>query len=288
MSSAGNFSNAMPQPTRATYVAVHSAEGSWIWRTRALWQHRELLYFLALRDIKVRYKQTVLGAAWVVLQPAAIALTLTLFLGRLVQVPSAGMPYLVFAYSGMVVWLLFANSLTESSNSLTTNDRLIGKVYFPRLVIPVSVVLAALPDFAINGCVLGVILAYHHITPAATLWLTPLFVVLELMTALGVGLWLTALNVKYRDVRYTVNFLVQFWFFATPVAYPVSVVPQRWQAWYGLNPMVGVVEGFRWSLTGAGPMPVRLLAISAGMATVLLLSGLVYFSHTEDTFADFI
>ncbi|HWA95902.1 MAG TPA: ABC transporter permease [Terracidiphilus sp.] len=278
----------MRRQIKTTYVAVHDADGSWRWRFRALWLHRELLYFLALRDIKVRYKQTVLGAVWVVLQPAAIALTLTLFLGRLVQVPSAGMPYLVFAYSGMVVWLLFANSLTESSNSLTANDRLIGKVYFPRLVIPISVVLAALPDFAINACVLGLMLAYYHLVPAWTLLLAPLLVVLELMAALGTGLWLTALNVKYRDVRYTVNFLVQFWFFATPIAYPVSVVPQRWQAWYGLNPMVGVVEGFRWSLTGEGPIPARLLAISAGMATVLLLSGLAYFSHTEDTFADFI
>ncbi len=217
-----------------------------------------------------------------------IALTLTLFLGHLVKVPSGGLPYPVFAYSAMVVWQLFAQALTQSSNSLVANERLVTKVYFPRLIVPLSAVLASLLDFAISLLVLAMFLAYYRIAPTATILALPLMVFLAVLIALGVGLWLAALNVKYRDVRYTVNFLVQFWFFASPVAYPTSVVPERWRIWYGLNPMVGVVEGFRWALRGSGAAPLLLLAISAGVAVALFMSGLYYFRRTEDTFADFI
>ncbi len=281
-------SSELPQVPSAGTVIIRGGESSWSLQPRDLWQYRELLHFLTWRDIKVRYKQTVLGMAWAVIQPLAIALTLSLFLGRLVKVPSEGLPYPVFAYSAMVVWQLFANALTESSNSLLTNERLITKVYFPRLIAPLSAVLASLLDFAISLIVLVVFLIYYRIVPTATIAMLPFMALLAVLIALGVGLWLAALNVKYRDVRYTLGFLVQFWFLATPIAYPISVVPERWRVWYGLNPMVGVVEGFRWTLRGTGAAPVRLLAVSAGVAVMILIGGVYYFRRTEDTFADFI
>lgn len=272
----------------SSVVSIRGSDFSWSLNTRELLKHRELLYFLTWRDIKVRYKQTVLGLAWVVLQPLAIAFTLSLFLGRLAKMPSDGMPYIVFAYTGMVVWQLFANALTGSSESLLANGQLITKVFFPRLIVPLSAVLASLLDFVISLLVLAVFMAYYRIVPSVRLTLLPLLVFLAVIIALGVGLWLAALNVKYRDVRYTLGFLVQFWFFATPVAYPTSVVPDRWKVWYGLNPMVGVVEGFRWALRSTGSAPLLLLAVSSCVAIALLASGLYYFRRMEDTFADFI
>jgi lipopolysaccharide transport system permease protein len=269
-------------------VILRSGDSAWSLQWDELWHHRELLYFLTWRDIKVRYKQTVLGVAWAVLQPVAIALSLSLFLGRIVKVPANGLPYPVFAYSAMVVWQLFAQALTESSNSLLTNERLITKVYFPRLLVPLSSVLASLVDFAISLVVLAMFLAFYRIVPTGSVVILPLIVLLAVMAALGVGLWLAALNVKYRDVRYTLGFLVQFWFLATPIAYPASIVPAKWRILYGLNPMVGVVEGFRWGLRGDGAAPVHLMAASAAMTVVLFASGLYYFRRTEDTFADFI
>ena len=269
-------------------VVIRTAEAPWSLRIRELWHYREVLYVFAWRDVKVRYKQTALGVAWVVLQPLAIALILTLFLGRLVQAVSTSLPYLLFAFSGMVVWQLFANILTESSNSVTANGRLVGKVYFPRIAVPLSVVLSSLPDFLISFCVLLGMLAYFHVVPHLTLFLTPVFVILDVSIALGAGLWLAALNVRYRDVRYTLSLLVQVWFFATPVAYPVSVVPARWHSWYLLNPLVGVVEGFRWTLAPAGRLPLAPLISSSCIAALLLVTGSLYFAHTEDTFADFI
>ncbi len=277
------------RPARSTSsVVVRTAEAPWSLRIRELWHHREVLYFLAWRDVKVRYKQTALGVTWVVLQPLAVALMLTLFLGRLVQPSSTSLPYLLFAFSGMVVWQLFANILTESSNSVTSNGRLVGKVYLPRIAIPLSVVLSSLPDFLISVCVLVCMLVYFHIVPHVTFLLAPVFVILDVSIALGAGLWLAALNVRYRDVRYTLSLLVQVWFFATPVAYPVGVVPARWHSWYLLNPLVGVVEGFRWTLAPAGPLPIFPLISSSCIAALLLLTGSLYFAHTEDTFADFI
>ncbi len=269
-------------------VIVRSAEPSRGLGFSELWRYRELLYFLTWRDIKVRYKQTLLGILWAVLQPLAIALTLSLFLGRLAKMPSGGLPYPVFAYAGTVMWQLFSQALTESSNSLLANEQLITKVYFPRLIIPLSAVLASLLDFAISFVLIIFFLLYYRMVPTVAMVTLPLMVCLAVAIAMGVGLWLASLNVKYRDVRYTLGFLVQFWFLATPIAYPTSVVPGRWRIWYGLNPMVGVVEGFRWALCGIGHAPILLVAVSVCVSVVILVSGLYYFRRTEDTFADFI
>jgi len=272
----------------SSIVLIRSAEPSWGLRVGELWRYREVLYFLTWRDIKVRYKQTLLGVLWAILQPLVIALTLSLFLGRLAKMPSGGLPYPVFAYAGIVMWQLFSQAVTESSNSLLTNQSLITKVYFPRLIIPLSAVLASLLDFAISFVLMVFFLLYYRMVPTVAIVTLPLMVCLAVAIASGAGLWLASFNVKYRDVRYTVGFLVQFWFLATPIAYPTSVVPERWRAWYGLNPMVGVVEGFRWALTGIGGAPVLLVAASACVSAVILISGLYYFLRTEDTFADFI
>lgn len=269
-------------------IIIQEASSTWDLRWRELWQYRELVYFLVWRDIKVRYKQTILGVAWAVIQPLFIALTLSLFLGKLAKVPSDGVPYPVFAYSAMVLWQLFAHALTEASNSLVGSERLITKVYFPRLVIPLSAVLGGLVDFVIAFIVLIPFLAFYRIVPTAKVLALPLFALLTVLISLGAGLWLAALNVQYRDVRYTVGFLVQVWFLATPVAYPTSVVPQHWQAAYGLNPMVGVVEGFRWALLGAGKAPGHLLAGSVAVMMLVLGSGLYYFRRMEASFADVI
>lgn len=269
-------------------VVIRSDSDSGGLDLKAAWTHRELLYFLVWRDIKVRYKQTALGIAWAVLQPLAIALSMSLLLGRLVKVPQGELPYPVFAYAGMVVWQLFAQASTDCSNSLLANERLLTKVYFPRLLLPLSAVLASLLDFAISLVVLAAFVAYFRISPQFTLLLLPAFALLAAAAALGIGLWLSALNVKYRDVRYTVTFLIQFWFFATPIAYPASAVPARWQVWYALNPMVGVVEGFRWAVRGTGGIPMHTLAVSIGATAAMLISGLFFFHRTEDTFADYL
>lgn len=269
-------------------ICIRGAGSSWNLPWRELWQYRELVYFLTWRDIKVRYKQTVLGVAWAVIQPLFIALTLSLFLGKLAKVPSDGIPYPVFAYVAMVPWQLFSQALTEASNSLVANDRLITKVYFPRMAIPLAAVMGGLVEFAIALFVLIPFLAHYRIVPTATVLAAPLFVLLAALVAFGAGLWLSALNVQYRDVRYTVNFLIQLWFLATPVAYPTSVVPERWRALYGLNPMVGVIEGFRWALLGAGEVPRHLLVVSVAATAAILGSGLYYFRRMEDSFADVI
>ena len=252
---------------------------------RELWDYRELLYFLTLRDVKVRYKQTALGAAWAVIQPLFMMLVFSLFFGRLAKVPSDGIPYPIFTFCALLPWQLFAHALTESSNSLVANERLITKVYFPRLVVPMSAVLGGLVDFAVAFVILLVMMFYYRIVPTWAVLVLPAFILLAVMTALGVGLWLSALNVKYRDVRYTINFLIQFWLFATPVAYPSSLVPERWRALYGLNPMAGVVDGFRWALLGKQP-PGAMLAVSVGVVIAILIGGLSYFRRMEQEFAD--
>src|ERR1041385_5853931 len=229
---------------------------------RDVWEYRELLYFLVWRDVKVRYKQTVLGAAWAVLQPVMTMVVFSVFFGRLAKVPSDGIPYPVFAFAALLPWQLFAFALSESSNSLVGSQNLITKVYFPRLVIPISSVLAGLVDFGIAFAVLLGLMWWYGITPTAAIVFLPLFVALAITTALAVGLWLSSLNVKYRDVRYTIPFLTQFWMFATPVAYPSSLVPGRWHTLYGLNPMAGVVEAFRWALLGTTDGPGLLLVVS--------------------------
>jgi lipopolysaccharide transport system permease protein len=275
-------------PVGENRVIIRASDTAWNLHWSELLRHRELLWFLAWRDIKVRYKQTIVGVAWAIVQPLAIALSLALFLGRAVHGSTGSLPYPVFAYSGMVLWQLFAQSVSEASNSVVNSERLISKVYFPRLFVPLSAVLASLLDFAVSLIVLAVFLVAFRIAPGAALLLAPLFITLALIAAIGAGLLLSALNVKYRDVRYTLNFIVQFWFFASPIAYPVSVVPGRWQLAYMLNPMVGAIEGFRWTLGCGTPFPWLpvLLGLLSGIA--LFVIGLYYFRSTEDTFADFI
>lgn len=252
---------------------------------RELWDYRELLYFLTLRDVKVRYKQTALGAAWAVIQPVFMMVVFSLFFGRLAGIKSDGIPYPIFTFCALLPWQLFAHALTESSNSLVANERLITKVYFPRLVVPMAAVLGGLVDFAVAFVILLGMMFYYGIVPTWAIVTLPGFILLAIMTALGVGLWLSALNVQYRDVRYTINFLIQFWLFATPVAYPSSIVPERWRALYGLNPMAGVVEGFRWALLGNKP-PGAMLAVSVAVVVVILGGGLYYFRRMEQQFAD--
>ena len=255
-------------------------------RLRELWEYRELLYFLVWRDIKVRYKQTVLGAAWAIIQPFFTMVVFSVFFGRLAKLPSDGVPYPVFTYCALVPWTYFATALTMSSNSLVDHARLITKVYFPRLLVPAASVLAGLVDLGIAAIVLVGMLLYYGIAPGAAVIFLPVFVLLAAATALAVGLWLSALNVQYRDVRYTIPFLVQFWLFITPVAYSSSLVPPRWRALYGLNPMTGVVEGFRWALLGKAEPPGTLLLASAFSVAALLLGGLFYFRRMERRFAD--
>ncbi|MDX6693590.1 MAG: lipopolysaccharide transport system permease protein [Blastocatellia bacterium] len=272
----------------APTLVIRPATGWTAPELKEVWAYRELLYFLTWRDIKVRYKQTALGAAWAVIQPFFMMLVFSLFFGRLAGVPSDKIPYPVFVFCALLPWQLFAQALAESSNSLVANERLITKVYFPRLVVPIAAVLGGLVDFAIAFVVLLGMMAYYRIVPGLAVIYLPLFVLLAVMTALGVGLWLSALNVQYRDVRYTLTFLTQFWMFLTPVAYPSSIVPEKWRALYGLNPMAGVVEGFRWALLGKTEAPGPLLAVSVVAVVLILVGGLFYFRRMEETFADIV
>jgi len=281
-----NFAMLAHEARTTATVVVQPSESLLDLRLHELWHYRDLLYFLVWRDIKVRYKQTLLGALWAVLQPLLAATVFSVFFGRLAKLPSDGVPYPVFAYVGMIPWQLFAYSLSESANSLVTNQNLIRKVYFPRLAIPIATVLAGLVDFAVTFVVLIGLLFIYKIHISTAIIGLPFFLLLTIATAFSVGLWLSALNVQFRDVRYTLPFLTQIWFFITPVAYPSSLVPERWRAWYGLNPMVGVVEGFRWALLGTQGHPGPIIWASSGAVLVLLAGGLVYFRRMESTFAD--
>ena len=259
------------------------------WRAlnlRDLWHYRELMFFLTWRDIKVRYKQTVLGIAWAVMQPVFTMLVFSVFFGRLAGMPSDGLPYPIFAYCALLPWQLFAYALTESSNSLVANQNLITKVYFPRLVIPMSAVLAGLVDFMIAFAVLVGMMTYYQIAPTQAALSLPLLVLFTVSLAMGVGLWLSSLNVRYRDVRYAIPFLTQVWLFSTPIAYPSGIIPEKWRLWYGINPMAGIVEAFRWALLGTGKVPVALLGVSILVTLAILISGLYYFRRMECTFAD--
>jgi lipopolysaccharide transport system permease protein len=251
-----------------------------------LWRYRELLGFLAARDIKLRYKQTVLGVAWAVIQPLFTMLVFSIFFGRLGGIPSEGIPYPLFALCALLPWQLFAYAVTQSSNSVVNEQRLITKVYFPRLIVPISSVLSGLMDFGVAFLLLLAMMAWYGVTPGWAVVTVPLFVLLAVAAALAVGLWLAALNVQYRDFRYTIPFLTQFWMFASPVAYPSSLVPQAWRPLYGLNPMAGVIEGFRWALVNKADPSWGLLAVSATAVVVLLIGGLFYFRRMEKTFAD--
>ena len=253
-----------------------------------LWDYRELVYFLTWRDVKVRYKQTVLGAAWAILQPVMTMLVFSLFFGRLAHMPSDGVPYPLFTFAALVPWTFFANGLTQSSNSLVGSASLITKVYFPRLVVPVATVFSGVIDFVLAFIVLLAMLGSYRVVPSiAVLWL-PLFLLLAVIAALGTGLWLSAMNVQFRDVRYTVPFLTQFWMFATPIAYPSSLLHQPWRTLFGLNPMVGAVEGFRWALFGHAAPPVAVVAVSFASAVAVLVTGALYFRRMERTFADIV
>ena len=257
-------------------------------KLRELWTHRELLYFLTWREIKVRYKQTALGVAWAVLQPLFTMLIFTIFFGRLAKMPSDGIPYSLFALTALTPWTFFSNGLTISSNSLVSNANLVTKVYFPRLAIPIAAVFSGAIDFLLAFALLMIYVLYMHFWPTwRILWL-PCFVLLTVVTSLGVGLWLSALNVEYRDVRYTVPFLTQVWLFSTPIAYPSSIMHEPWRTVYGLNPMVGVVEGFRWAILGSGRPPGAMFFVSCVAAIALLVTGAFYFRRMEKGFADIV
>lgn len=251
-----------------------------------MWEYRDLLYFLVLRDLQVRYKQTLLGVAWAVLQPVCLAAIFALFLG-LARVPTGGLPAPVFYLSGLVLWGYVAATLLAATQSLSGQQQLITKVYFPRVLLPLTSALAGLVDLAIAGVVLGIVLLLHGFVPGVTALVAPLFVALLVVTAVGAGLWLAALNARFRDVRHAVGFLVQLWMFASPVAYPMDLVPERWRWLYGLNPVAGSIEGFRWAVTGVGAPPsLEVTVASAGCALVVLAGGLVYLRRTEGTLAD--
>lgn len=273
-------------PADVPAVRIESSRGWLALDLPELWAYRDLVYFFIWRDIKVRYKQTVIGAAWAILQPVLTMLVFSLFFGRLAKIPSGGLPYPIFYYCALLPWMYFSTAMQSATNIVVENQRMITKIYFPRVVLPVASVLAGLVDFAISFVVFLVLQAYYRIVPsAAVIWL-PAFLLLAVLTATGVGLWLSALNAMYRDVRYVVPFLVQFWMFASPVAYPSSLVPAKWRWLYGLNPMAGVIEGFRWALTGHGQPPGILLAASSAAVLLLVVSGLVYFHAVEGTVAD--
>jgi len=282
----GDHGDSAPHHDEPPTIVIEPAQG-WIRLGLAdVWAYRELLYFLTWRDIKVRYKQTALGAAWAVLQPFLTMVVFSLFFGRLAQIPSEGVPYPVFSYAALVPWTFFANGVTLSSQSMVGNSNLITKVYFPRLIVPVAAVVSGLVDFAIAMVVLFGMMAWYGIAPTWQVITLPLFLALALISSLGVGLWLSAMNVKYRDIRYIVPFLVQFWLFATPIAYPSTLLTEPWRTLYGLNPMVGVVEGFRWALLDTRTSPGAITFFSAIAAVALLVSGAYYFRRMEKTFAD--
>lgn len=251
-----------------------------------LWEYRELLYFLVWRDLKIRYKQTLIGVAWAVIQPVFTMIVFSVFFGRLAGLPSDGVPYPIFYYTALLPWTYFANALSQASNSIVAHQQVITKVYFARVLLPVSAVLAGLVDFAVAAGILLVMMFWYGIFPTwKMLWVLPL-ILLVILTAVAVSLWLSALNALYRDVRYAVPFLLQFWMFASPVAYPASLVPEHWRWLYGLNPMAGVIEGFRWALAGAGPGPGPMVLVSAGVVLVVLIAGFFYFQRMERTVAD--
>lgn len=276
-----------PTISNSPLVTIQPSRGWVPLKISELWEYRELLFFLTWRDIQVRYKQTALGAAWAIIQPFLTMVVFSLFFGRLAGVPSDGIPYPIFSYAALLPWTFFADGLTKSSNSLVNSANLIRKIYFPRLVVPISSVVSGLPDFLLAFLVLIGMMLYYGIFPslASLLWL-PFFLLMAFVISLGVGMWLSALNAEYRDIRYIVPFLTQFWMFATPVAYPASLLSEPWRTVYGLNPMVGVVEGFRWALLGSGNPPGLMTLVSSVVAILILVSGMYYFRRMERTFAD--
>jgi lipopolysaccharide transport system permease protein len=259
----------------------------WAWpKFRELWEYRELLFFFVWRDIKVRYKQTVLGAAWAIIQPFFTMVIFSLFFGRLASIPSDGLPYPIFSYAALVPWTFFATALTQASNSLVLSANMVKKIYFPRLTLPIATVLAGIVDFALAFIVLMGMMFFYGLTPTINILWLPIFLLLALITSLGVALWLSAMNVQFRDVHYTIPFLTQAWLFVTPIAYPSSLLSEPWRTLYGLNPMAGVVEGFRWALLGTDTAPGPMTLVSAVVALVLFFGGALYFRRMEQNFAD--
>ena len=254
-----------------------------------LWRYRELVYFMTWRDLTVRYKQTLLGVAWAVLRPFLTMIVFSIFFGGLAKVPSDGVPYPIFTYTALLPWELFATSLTIASRSLVLNSNMITKVYFPRIILPVSSILGGVVDFGLAFLVMIGMMFYYHFTPTINVWMVPFLLLLTIIAAIAVSLWLSAMNVLYRDVGYVTPFLQQMWLYITPIAYPASLVPEKWQMLYALNPMTGVVEGFRWALLGTTPSaPVNLLLISTGISILMLVTGLFYFRRMERLFADMV
>ena len=272
----------------APVIRIEPSRGWISLRLDELWEYRELLYFLAWRDIKIRYKQTALGAAWAIIQPFFTMVIFSIFFGRLAGIPSDGVPYPIFSFAALVPWTFFANSLNQSSNSLVSSANLIQKVYFPRLAVPIASVFSGMVDFVLAFIVLLGMMLYYGMLPTINVVWLPAFCLLAFVTSLGVGLWLSAMNVRFRDVRYTVPFLTQFWMFATPIAYPSSLLSEPWRTLYGLNPMVGVIEGFRWGLLGTNTAPGGIFIISSLMAVAILVGGAFYFRRAEKSFADIV
>jgi lipopolysaccharide transport system permease protein len=272
-----------------TALPIHEIGPTRGWRSLRLgelWQARDLLYFLTLSNIQVRYKQTLLGASWAIIQPFFTMVVFSLFFGRLAGMPSDGIPYPIFSFAALVPWTFFANGLAQSSDSVVRLANTVKRVYFPRLVIPLSSIMSGLVDFAIAFVVLLAMMPWFGITPTVHVVWLPAFLLLAIVTALGASFFLAALNVEYRDVRYVVPFLIQCWLFATPIAYPSSLLPEPWRTVYGLNPMAGVIEGFRWALLGTGDAPGPMLAVSTVIAVLLFVAGTLYFRRVERTFAD--
>ncbi len=273
-----------PEPTT---IYIRPTRGFAALNLGDLWHYRELIVFMIWRDIKVRYKQTLLGALWAVIQPLMTMLVFNFLFNNVAKVSSDGIPYPIFSFTALLPWGLFTTALNTASRSLTSNHNMITKTYFPRLVLPMASVLGGLVDFGIAFVILGGMMVYYKVTPSLTaLWAVPLFVLLAIISALGVALWLSAINVQYRDVGYALPFITQFWLFITPVAYSSTVISGKWQIIYALNPMAGVVNGFRWALLGSGGGPDLLVAISSAISLVILVTGLIYFRNMERTFAD--
>lgn len=273
-------------PSRTAPLTIEPPRRWELDRLREVWLYRELLYFLVWRELKVRYKQTMFGGAWAVLQPLITMVVFTAVFSRLMGVPSDGLPYPVFSYAALLPWTFFATGIARAGNSLVQDPNLLSKIYFPRETLPLASVSAMLVDLAIAFVILLGMMAFYGLVPGLAVLTLPLFVLLAYLTALGVGLWLAAANVKYRDINYVIPFLSQLWLFLTPVAYPASLVPESWRVVYGLNPMAGVVEGFRWALLGTDSADWGLIMASTGVVLVLLVSGLVYFRRMEREFAD--
>lgn len=269
-------------------VVIEPTKGWAALRLFELWRFRELLYFMIWRDLKVRYKQTALGASWAVLQPVLTTVLFTFIFGRVAGLSSGGFPYPVFTYTALLPWNYFANSFTQSGNSLVNNQQLISKVYFPRLIVPVASTLVGLVDFAIAFVVLLVIMLVYRVLPTWNILSLPIFLLMAIIAALGLGLWLSAMNVQFRDIRYVIPFLSQFWMYATPIVWPISMFPEEWRWVLGFNPMTGVVEGFRWAILGSTDAPPLLFLISLVVSVILFFTGMVYFRRMERSFADII